>query len=199
MHTREKCTGRNIFATNVRKCFPRNLILKDTYKRFIMKTFTHASYVNMNLIRKTICWHTWEKNHTDEMFYCDKCEFTSRKAFQLKTHIKVKHEGIKHFCEQCDYSAPYTGGLKRHIKRVHEGLSYSCEYCDQKSTTRANLKLHTDAKHLGIKYPCDKCEFKCSQPGSLKIHKQSKHWVIRQGRKNTALEEFEFHWLFSVF
>ena len=51
---------------------------------------------------------------------CDKCDYASTTAKNLKRHIESKHEAVRYPCDKCEYAAAQAGNIKRHIEIKHE-------------------------------------------------------------------------------
>ena len=50
---------------------------------------------------------------------CTECNYVATRAYTLKRHKEIKHEGIRYPCPECDYAATQAGDLKKHRKRKH--------------------------------------------------------------------------------
>ena len=50
---------------------------------------------------------------------CDKCNYQSTKAFNVKKHIAAIHDGVRYPCQFCSYKATESGHLKKHIRAKH--------------------------------------------------------------------------------
>ena len=65
------------------------------------------------------------------------------------------------FCDQCDFSTKRNDALKIHTKRAHEGLveSFPCNQCDFITNLKSSLKRHISGKHIEEagheRYMCD--------------------------------------------
>ena len=75
--------------------------------------------------------HGGEKLHN-----CNQCEYSSRYAGNLETHIAGKHLGQRsHKCDRCSLDFVLKPTLLIHVKRVHEGeKNHKCDKCKYAST-----------------------------------------------------------------
>ena len=84
--------------------------------------------------------------------FCDQCEFSSRKLYDLKSHTKITHEGFTGSfpCAECDFSTDVRDSLRKHTMRVHEGTIelFACDQCDFETNIKSSLKRHISAKHI---------------------------------------------------
>ena len=48
----------------------------------------------------------------------------------------------KYQCQQCDYEANYSGNLRTHVEVKHEGVRYPCSHCKYKATVKCDIKKH---------------------------------------------------------
>ena len=135
---------------------------------------------------------------------CDLCDSTFSSPGTLKTHKKLKHdgieiakhgeisqdmpeilfselpkkpilEGIRHPCDLCDSTFSSPSGLKTHKKSKHDGIRYPCDECSSTYTSLGKLSRHNESKHQGIRFPCDRCDSIYTSDSSLKSHKKFKH------------------------
>ena len=60
--------------------------------------------------------------------YCDR-QFPSQG--KLNYHVRIVHDLTMKYCDQCDYKTPVIYNLRLHIKRKHEGkpLKEECQVC----------------------------------------------------------------------
>ena len=81
---------------------------------------------------------------------CDKCISIFLTNHELKTHIKIVHEGI-FSCEKCLKLFQNRINLRRHIETVHEYFQHFCKQCKYKPTNQnVNLKYHKKTNHSCI-------------------------------------------------
>ena len=53
---------------------------------------------------------------------CTKCDFSTTRAYDLKVHVKSKHNEVRYPCNICDCTASTASNLKQHIKIKHKGM-----------------------------------------------------------------------------
>ena len=117
---------------------------------------------------------------------CEACDFETKCAFKLKTHIRVVHEGkeprkitIK-LCSSCSYQTPSREKLKLHLKEVHGIESFGCELCEYKTPNLDRLAYHMKISHEGFRKYCDQCDWSGGTNTQLKEHVENVHLGIKQ-------------------
>jgi len=111
----------------------------------------------------------------DRLFKCKHCEAVLKTSASLFTHVKIKHEGLRHYCEFCTYKATTKQDVTRHKEAVHDGIRYSCDDCDYLAKHMRQLLMHKSALHESVKYYCDQCEYSTGWRNHLKRHEKQKH------------------------
>ena len=134
---------------------------------------------NYTASAKTSLYRHVRSKH-EEQHKCNICGLLKRGISELKTHIKLVHDGVKLSCDECNYKTAYKWTLKTHKSSVHEGINFNCDKCDFKSAFKNNLRTHKRSVHEGVKYQCDECDFKTMEQGYLRTHKLSVHEGIYQ-------------------
>ena len=82
---------------------------------------------------------------------CNRCDFASSDASDLRKHLKM-HSGEKsNKCNQCDFASSQAGNLKRHLKTHTGEKPYKCIQCDFASSWTRSLKTHMK-KHGNVWY-----------------------------------------------
>ena len=93
---------------------------------------------------------TNKENNPIKEFACDVCDFATTRSYDLKNHIKVKHEGKKFPCNQCSYEASKKSYLKQHQRIKHEGFVFACDQCDYVCCTKKRIEHHKATIHEGF-------------------------------------------------
>ena len=73
-------------------------------------------------------------------FQCNRCNYKTKRRYEMKNHIAANHFGLRFKCDQCDYEGKRKDKLKAHKKRIHEGV---------KTIKKQSLDL----------YPCPQCNY----------------------------------------
>ena len=106
----------------------------------------------------TLFTHVESKHEQIQLFDCKICDYRGRRI-NLKTHIESKHGSASFICDICSYFSTRAGYLKAHIERVHGTSVLGCGLCDYKCNARATLTSHKSNLHSNISYCCDQCDF----------------------------------------
>ena len=131
---------------------------------------------------------------------CNMCDYKTGNRYELKKHIKVKHEGGDEYkckeegcgfkgppydlkvhrarhnkeysikCDKCSYSTNHIKNLKSH-SYCHGKPNYVCNLCDYKTWNSANFSTHKVTKHGSIEYTCEKCDFVTKSRRTSRQHK----------------------------
>ena len=104
----------------------------------------------------------------DYKYHCDLCDFKTYMRTKLDDHIQRREKQTQQlfFCDSCEYKSCTSYGLVFHKNKVHNVTKlvkkYTCGYCWSKFTVLAHFRTHILRKHLGEEgnYACDYCEFK---------------------------------------
>ena len=57
---------------------------------------------------------------TENEYKCEQCDYKSMRHYQVKEHVRAKHEGEGFQCDECGYWSGYKYHMKRHILKVHK-------------------------------------------------------------------------------
>ena len=122
-----------------------------------------------------------KRNNRHKVEYpCNECDYVATQTGHLKTHIEIKHKGIRYPCSKCDYAAKTAINLNRHVKNIHKRVRYyPCSKCVYIATTANALNKHVENKHEGLRYPCSQCDYIATLASALKVHVESKHEGVR--------------------
>ena len=79
-------------------------------------------------------------DETLKYFQCNRCDYRTKRRYEMKNHIAANHFGLRFKCDQCDYEGKRKDKLKAHKKRIHEGV---------KSIKKPSSEL----------FPCTQCPY----------------------------------------
>ena len=107
---------------------------------------------------------------------CDTCGRSFPSNYDLKQHVRVKHEGFREKCELCDKTFSIKRYLQSHVKSEHEGIKINCETCGKGMKDKDSLKKHVKAIHEGLKeHVCKYCNKGFGYSGTLSSHVRAVH------------------------
>lgn len=128
------------------------------------------------------------------LFYCDICEFSSRRLSSVRVH-KYLHTGERPFlCDVCPASYTRRQHLQKHKTLHAKGKDakvsksmkiYTCNACSFSCAHKGNLQKHQllhavkdpNSENHGIvrtkKFPCNICKLKFSQESQMVKHLKS--------------------------
>lgn len=145
---------------------------------------------------------------TGKEFFCDICEFVSKRKKNLERHLNSVHMKIsKSICSFTGCNQQYTtkAALKLHLVRDHDEASpFGCEKCKQKFSCESMFKIHqqrlncrprkkkTAAKIKATEKSCPHCKFKTAHRFSLNQHINLIHLNIRKTWKCEYCDGLEF-------
>ena len=129
-----------------------------------------------------------KKSHADMLFQCGNCDFTTQKLNQFEFHSKMCTVSI---CFVCDYTTPKRQEMKDHLFVEHDITKFDCDLCSKQFKEMLKLTLHVNAVHLGKKdFGCTICNFTTGWPNSLRNHMKSEH--VKVEPKNCDQENCDF-------
>ena len=117
-------------------------------------------------------------------FQCNRCDYKTKRRYEMKNHIAANHFGVRFKCDQCDYEGKRKDKLKAHKKRIHEGVKtvkkpstelFPCPQCSYVSRRRYELKIHVESCHEGVRYSCAFCPYSGKRKDKLTAHLKTKH------------------------
>ena len=140
-------------------------------------------YTKDSLRKHRLRYHEGSMNAGEEKLKCDRCDFEADGKNSLRQHQQKTHEKI-HRCEHCDYITHKRSTLKTHvmvkhlgIKGVHDKKSYKCTSCRMVFTKATDLKEHLSSVHNEETeyFYCDECPQSYLTKAGLANHKKMKH------------------------
>jgi len=135
-------------------------------------------------VKKRLSSHIIAEHETQNMFYCDKCDFKTSSESSVKPHAKLHEKDTWLQCEYCAYRCSQRGNMKYHMDGRHNDITkskYPCPSCDKEFKNRISLNQHGHYVHGGNTkrhLTCDLCGYK-SIKGFLKKHYIAHHTKIR--------------------
>jgi len=119
-----------------------------------------------------------------KFFQCNRCDYKTKRRYEMKNHIAANHFGVRFKCDQCDYEGKRKDKLNAHKKRIHEGIKsvkkksseiYPCDKCDYVSKRRYELRIHIESNHEGLRHYCTQCPYNAKRKDKLTHHMKTKH------------------------
>jgi len=92
-------------------------------------------------------------------FRCLQCGKTFGQSSNLRSHVKMVHQGVKpHTCDVCGKSFGYSNDLRKHRAAVHDCVrNFKCAECGQGFGQAGNMRTHVRLVHKGTKFRCARC------------------------------------------
>jgi len=119
-----------------------------------------------------------------KFFQCNRCDYKTKRRYEMKNHIAANHFGVRFKCDLCDYEGKRKDKLNAHKKRIHEGIktvkklsleTYPCDQCEYVSKRRYELKIHIESNHEGLRHYCMQCPYNAKRKDKLTHHMKTKH------------------------
>merc|ERR550519_2559522 len=82
--------------------------------------------------------------HTNIVYKCKKCGFTSQWGKTLLTHERVVHKGHTYDCTRCTFKGKTSVQLMDHRQKIHENTVYHCDECSYESKVKRYVKHQTE-------------------------------------------------------
>ncbi|KOB67438.1 Uncharacterized protein OBRU01_19814 [Operophtera brumata] len=114
-------------------------------------------------------------------YYCDYCDRSFTRKYNLQTHIENCHINTSCSCEICDYKFGSPAGLQLHLSRGHNRFSQpspECDICGRIFTRKQNITSHMITVHLqgvGPEIRCIVCHKIFTTERNLKRHMKLLH------------------------
>ena len=153
---------------------------------------------------------------TPKKIQCIRCELQFDTTKLMKKHYRQVHEERKYACNYCDYRGFHMGHLKTHIDVKHRGmkigsvfsnsaplnledlknefvnpyeipkidskpaaiplsLPFSCDECEHSFSDHFNLERHVQTRHEGLIFRCEHCDHTSKRKDHLKEHVEEVH------------------------
>ena len=117
-----------------------------------------------------------------------KCDFSGKKPYILKRHMKKHANGKEYACELCNYRSISEVFLASHKRKKHlrdlsdeelvrQSQAYKCAHCDLTFVNTTQLQRH-EATHLSKEdkpHSCTMCDFKACSFNQITHHVNIKH------------------------
>ena len=78
----------------------------------------------------------------EHRFQCQDCGATYRWKKSLNSHIRAKHNQVKHVCSKCSRSFQYAHDKARHEKTCCGQRIHTCPQCNKRCSTAHGLRRH---------------------------------------------------------
>ena len=56
------------------------------------------------------------RNHSDKVFNCPHCDYSTKHRSLLKQHVNGQHTDRKYTCNYCEYTSGYRENTLKHMK-----------------------------------------------------------------------------------
>ena len=122
-----------------------------------------------------------KRQHGDDKFDCDMCEFSTVAKNSLQSHVNSIHTKENKFsCTLCLYVCYQKRTLSQHFKNIHDDSEdqrkFQCDQCEFKAKCKEKLKDHQNRVHVYIKaYKCELCDYSAKVAKDIKVHKNVHH------------------------
>ena len=122
----------NYSSSFLRKVNWTGFIFEESLTYHVKKTCKKSVNVNIEKARKKQKVIEFKNEKKYACTYCDKVYGGST---GLKTHMKLQHEDLPDLvCESCEFSTKDARKMKTHVYRLHEIEKHpKCSHCDYRS------------------------------------------------------------------
>ena len=152
---------------------------KDQHQKWPVPYFTCSGcdYVTKSLTDYDD--HLANEHKNSETYYpykCKECDFKTRCAKEIWSHIKNTGHGEIYQCKPCGTTYKNNEVLRKHIRKSHPigQQSFICDLCGYKTNSRDNFTAHNRANH-GTKKQCPYCEKTFKDKPKLDMHIDNSH------------------------
>jgi hypothetical protein len=122
--------------------------------------------------------HIKRMHSTQVLEKCNKCDYKTNLAFEMKSHFKIRHTDTK---ETCQYCGEVFKRLKKHLKRTGCGgevatTIFSCARCKKEFKFKPDLDIHVKRVHHNVKdKQCQQCSYATYSGFNLRLHVSKVH------------------------
>lgn len=138
-------------------------------------------------------------------FSCDECNFESKSAGKLYSHIANEHNDGKFICKYCMFETLNKTSMYNHkkkycpeVKEKSEGLdldkpvcakvngkvTYTCSYCDYVGKSEGVVYSHMADEHDMKKFQCGYCKFETGNKTSMYNHNTMYCRKVKKSQKD---------------
>lgn len=107
----------------------------------------------------TALYHHRRNYHSDRIYSCSQCEYTTKVSSLMSIHCKQKHSGTppSFECPVCQRKYALKSTMVDHLATHTGDRKYTCEYCGKRFTASTNYYKHRKTVH-----PVEYAEWKIS-------------------------------------
>jgi hypothetical protein len=122
-----------------------------------------------------------QRSHKDRLHACNICKKTFRYSYQLNSHHKIVHSGIKnHICNICGYAAAFKSALKVHQNKHLHDFKFHCDVCGKGYHEKHQLKTHMNFHTRKQAFSCNVCGKAFFFKHYLTRHKRATHPEVKE-------------------
>ena len=138
-----------------------------------------------------------QESHSDFVYKCDRCSFTSAKQETTKLHVEHCHEPggasivVQKLSATKDFNSDMNDFDPQQAVKYEEAQVETdkssvclCDQCEKTFADESKLKRHIKTVHDEPSLACDMCEFKCKTNYMLDQHKKAggyiKHFYLQE-------------------
>ena len=164
-------------AWGLHRDFTRHLASAHVGDKITVCQFCPYSAVDPAMVKRHEITKHPSTDDTSLYVKCPECAFTAKTRALLADHVLIHAEKGTFSCAQCDYITKTAKCLKTHVKNIHSGekkkLLFECSLCDFTSNTKKTCDAHMAACKGEQPYCCTKCDYKTSLMANLYSHAES--------------------------
>lgn len=133
-----------------------------------------------------------QRSHKDRLHACNICNKTFRYSYQLNSHHKIVHSGIKnHVCNICGYAAAFKSALKVHQNKHLHDFRLHCDVCGKGYHEKHQLKTHMNLHTRKQSFSCNVCGKAFFFKQYLTRHKRATHPEVQEDGSTRSFEGHE--------